>query len=389
MRALLYAIAAFLSFVLLMSFGCAQQKSEIVVIEPPMNNIVETPPVVPSLQCNEGNIVQKDECFLLLATEKSNPEICRNIYSIEKLDACYGMFANSSLEVCKKITGGDAKAACLMQNALSAKSEEICVLIENVKLREECLDKVVPPCMLILDLEKRNLCLAFEKNDYTICQSDYCFKEYALNRSNENACLLMSTPTERYTCVAVVRKSVAACGEAGLTKDVCFENAAKELGDLSGCGLATPGSEYSNRCYLYFAVKDSDMNICKKCHTEENRDACYMGYALQTANVSSCPKVINSLNRIDCYFKAARGNRMPSLCNPIATYQERSSCQAAAINLDAGPLPTDCQYVNIEDWKNKCYFRIARMTYNSSICQLISKGPDKDSCNTLFGLKDE
>jgi len=387
MKAFSTAIAVLLSFALLLSFGCTQ-KNETVVQEPPSAQVKPPSVVAPSAQCGEGNIVQKDECFAALAREKSDPEICRGIYSIEKLDSCYGIFANTSLEVCKKITDGDAKAGCLLQNALKAKSEEICNLIENADLRADCLNRVVPPCMLILDLEKRNLCDALEKRDYSVCQSDYCLKEYAFAREDEHACQIISIPIDRYTCAAVVKKSVAACNDAGLIKDLCIENAAKELDDLSGCDLATPGSEYSNRCYVYFAVRNSDMNICRKCHTEENRDACYMGYALQAANISSCPKVINSLNRIDCYFKAARGNRMPSLCNPIATFQERSSCQAATINLEAGPAPSDCQYVNIDDWKNKCYFRIARMTYNSSICALIGTGPDKDSCNSLFGLKE-
>lgn len=388
MKAFSLAILALLSFALLFSYGCAQQRNEAVVQEPPA---VEPPASQTGAElCGEGNIVQKDECFASLARSESDPEICRRIYSIEKLDACYASFAGMGQSICTKITDAGMKADCLLQNALRAKDEDICGLIENVGKRASCLEQVVPPCMLVADIEKRELCFALEKSDYTLCKADSCFEEYAKNKSDANACQLISAPVEKYSCIAIVGRSVALCGNDGFlksaSKDSCVEKASKELGDVAGCGFATPGSEYSNRCYLHFAIEGGDMDICRKCHTEENRDSCYMGYALQAANVSSCPKVINSLNRIDCYFKAARGNRMPSLCNPIATFQERSSCQAAAINLDAGPLPSDCQFVNIVDWRNKCYYRVARSTYNSTLCGLMTPGPDKDSCNSLFGI---
>lgn len=385
------ALALLVSIVLVFSLGCVQT-GQPVVQEPAQNVTGPQQNVTPPAQvqpCSEGNVVQKDDCFLALAKKEGKTDICKNIYSIEKVDDCYGIFAANDLETCRKVTDAQKRAACITANAKRLKDADTCNLIDNDALRGQCLGQVVSPCMAELDEGKRALCLALEKGDYTKCQSDSCFRAYAENRSDENACGLIKVESARFACVAVVRKDVSACKLASQSpiQDACVEEAAIALGSLDGCAVGTVGSDYVNRCYLYFAVKDSDMNVCKRAAPEEMRDWCYMQFSNETANVSACPRVEEeTINRISCYRQAAIGNRMPSLCNPLAIDSIRRDCYAASIlYLQNGPLASDCPKVYSDDWRNKCYLTAAKFSYNGTLCTFISEGPDRNDCNDLFG----
>lgn len=391
MKAPLAIAISILVFALLFA-GCAQPK-------PPAVNATEQPPVVvpqenesvPSEQpCSGGNIVQKDECFTSLARVNRDSSYCRNIYSIEKVDACYAIFANSSLDICKKITDPGTKWGCLLANAKSGKSDAICKLIENDAIRADCLRAVVPACMLIMDEGQRSLCLALEKNDYTLCATDSCFAGYAQNRSDAVACGGIKVESYRYACAAIVKNDVTLCKQAAQApvQDACIENASIALGSPGDCALATPGSSYANGCYLHFALEYRDPSYCRKPYQEEQRDQCYSDYANMTANISTCPRIINSLNRIVCYRIAAIGNRMPSLCNNMGTASNVRDCYAGSIlYVDAGPVPSDCQYVADAGWRDKCYLRAAIKTNNGAYCTFVGEGPDRQDCNDLFVKK--
>jgi|GEM_PF-730853 len=391
MKAFSLVLVAFVSLSLLLFSGCTQKNQEPTVNETP---VVQPPApdangtnLTPQQPCSSGNIVQKDECFAALAKSSSDPSVCVNIYSVEKLDDCYGYFSAGDIEVCKKVSNPEKRASCLTQNAVRAKSEELCSLIDNDDLRAGCLKQVVPPCMLLLDEDQRSLCFALEKNDSSRCSSDACLGGYAKNRSDVAACAKLSSLVGRFECIAVVQKTVESCklADQAALRDSCVEQASIELGDLQGCDLATPGSDYANRCYLYFAVKQKDNTICRKPFQEEQRDACYSDYANETANVSSCLRVIETLNRIGCYRHAAIDNRLPSLCNDLGNSALMRDCYAASIlYIDAGPVPSDCASVAEAGWKDKCYLRAAIKSNNGTYCSLIGEGPDKTDCSTLF-----
>lgn len=391
MKAFPLAILAMLAISLLFAFGCAQQKNPPVVgpEQPPVPTVQnETRPAPSPQPCSSGNVVQKDECFSTFAKSEGDVKYCQNIYSVETMDSCYAFFANSSLEACKKITDAQTRFGCLYANALKAKSDVICKLIENDRLRADCLKDVVPPCMLIMDENKRSLCLALEKGDASVCWNDWCFLEYAKNRTDANACGGIKAEFYRYACAAIAKNDVMLCKLAAQSpvQDACIENASIALGSPEGCDLATPGSSYANGCHLYFAVENNDSKYCRKPAQEEQRDQCYSDFANRTADISACPKIINSLNRIVCYRIAAIGNRMPSLCNQIGTNTNMRDCYAAStLYVDAGPVPSDCQDVADGDWRNKCYLRAAIKTANATLCTFVGDGPDKGDCEDIFG----
>ncbi len=392
------AILLALSVIILFSFGCAQKPSEPNVAEPPVAEPPKNNTTASAEPCSTGNIVQKDGCFASLAKSKSDPEICKNVYSVEKLDSCFAYFASNNLGVCKQITDAPMRQACLTENARrinSSESESICNLIDNAEARAACLRQVVPPCRLILDPDQRALCIAFEKNDYTFCTSDTCFARYAENRSDSNACNLINSAAEKYACLAVVKKDAGECKNAALApvQDYCVEIAAKRLGSVNGCDLASAGSDYRNRCYLYFAVEERRGSTCNRAEPEfsvgigTSKYWCYEQYASRAADVSVCPKILESQSRIGCYYTAAKKNRMPSLCNPLGNAAWMKDCYAGSIlYVEGGPLPSDCEKVQDSTWKDKCYYKSALATANSTLCGFITPGTsDKDSCDEAFG----
>ena len=385
-----YHILAIFAVSMLLLFGCTQA--------PPGPTVTPEPVVIPTPSpsnnttiaspCTAGNIVQNDNCFASLALEKSDSKYCRNIYAIDKLDACLYHFANSSLELCKQITEADLRFSCLTANAVREKSEATCNLIDNTEAAAACLKKVLPPCMLISDESARSLCIALDKNDFSLCKDDACLAGFALNKSSEIACGAITKQNDRYYCLALVKKSVGACLDAPLVpiQDSCIEQASETLDDVSGCSLATDEGTYQNNCYMHFAVERNNATLCQLVASETNRDTCYKNYSIGTATVSACPKVVESTNRVDCYFKAAKLNRKPSLCNPLGTDDLKNTCYSGAILYPAnGPLPNDCPDVSSTDWRDKCYYQAARATYNGTLCTLMTDGAsDKRNCLSLF-----
>jgi hypothetical protein len=390
MKAPTAVLILLLAFALLFSLGCAQQAKS-----PQVNEEAQEQGNASSMNareaeeqpCSSGNVLQKDECFASLAKKSMDQKYCRNIYSIDKLDECYFLFAGSDLEACKKISNPQMKWNCLLANAKMEKSEEICRLIENDSMRAECLKAVLPPCMLILDESKRALCFAVEKGNPSLCTNDWCLFEYAKNKTDPSACGLISQEFARYACTAIVKGEISICSlsEKEPLRDACYMNYSIETGTPSGCDLATAGSSYANSCYLHFAVKYNDAKYCKKPLQEGQRDECYSDFAKLTANASACSKVINTLNKLGCYRAAAIWNRMPSLCNDIETAIGMRDCYAASIlYVDAGPLPSDCKNVKNDDWRNKCYYIAAIKENNGTYCEFASDGPDKEECNKIF-----
>ena len=385
-----YHILAIFAVSMLLLFGCTQTPPGPVVTPEPV--VIPTPVPAQNITvvspCTAGNIVQNDNCFASLALEKSDSKYCKSIYAIDKLDACLYHFANSSLEICKQITGADLRFSCLTANAVREKSEATCNLIDNTEAAAACLKKVLPPCMMISDESARSLCIALDKNDFSVCKDDSCLAGFALNKSSGIACGAITKQNDRYYCLALVKKSVASCLDAALTpvQDSCIEQASEALDDLSGCSLASDAGTYQNNCFLYFAVERNNVTICQLVSSETNRDICYKNYSISTATSGACLKVVESTNRVDCYLKAAKINRMPSLCNPLWTNDLKNMCYSGAILYPAeGPVPADCPSVSSTEWKDKCYYQAARATYNGTLCGMISEGSsDKRNCLSLF-----
>lgn len=385
----LFAFAVITAILLVMS-GCTQKAQPTVgepsaPLVPTQNNTTVAP--APAAPCTGGNIVQNDECFLMLASQTNNSSICSSIYSTSVLDSCLFGFS-SDINICRQITNASMRNTCLSSIAEAQKSQDICGLITNDGARLACLQKVVPPCQLITDPDARTLCMALDKGDYTLCTSDSCFLQYAINKSASDACILISSPSDKQACMAVVAKDVSVCKQAALVpvQDFCVQKASELLNDSNGCDVATVGTTYRNSCYAYFAVEYLDMGICARASPETARDTCYANYSVEVGDVSACAKIVDSLNQEACYYDSAAANSRPSLCNPLPTQSERNGCYSDGVYGATPPAASDCPLVDSTIWADKCYFEAARGSGNQSLCALISPGSDQDTCNSLFGI---
>ncbi|MEM4348113.1 MAG: hypothetical protein QXN37_00925 [Candidatus Anstonellaceae archaeon] len=376
--------------VLFLAFGCVQQQTQLQVSEQPQIMPANETKIQNQTKVEEictGNIVQKDGCYLELAAKEKNPEWCKQIYSVDKTDVCYSMFANESMQYCEKVLQKELREICLTENAKKLKDEKICLRIEDAKKRASCLEQILPHCML-LNVEERPLCFALEKKDYMECQGDFaCLLAYARNTSDQAACYAMKEERERYFCLAVIKQDPSVCTQASLAaiKDWCVQKSAEELDRIEACDLITAGTIYMDGCYFYFAAKKKDSTICMKASREEKRDECLINYAISTSDSSVCKNVIESTARISCYYKSAKENRMPSLCNPLSTGQLKRECYSLSIFSEYGPLASDCYFVENQEWKDKCFREAAIKSSNASLCDMISPGSDKDYCEDILG----
>ena len=375
--------------ILLLLYGCTQQQPPVVQENPVQGGVQQnsTPnaTVGQAAPCSTGNVVQKDGCFLALAKSESDPQVCRGIYSIDVLDSCYAIFADTNLSICEMISNVGTRDACLAKNAQAQKSSDICGLIADAGAQQACLAGVLPRCML-LNVEDRPLCMALEKGNYSLCDSDSCLEGYAANTSDKSACGAIAKENERLYCEAVADKDVQDCNQGSISvmKDWCAQHAAEALGDQYGCAVATPGSDYSNNCYTDFAVMLNDSSICKNAQPESARDGCYTNYSAQTGTVDACANVVASSSQVGCYYTAARLNRMPSLCNPLQSGSWRTTCYSMTITGQT-PMPADCELVGNPDWQDQCYRAAALEMQNQTYCGFIVQNSTKSSCDSLFG----
>jgi hypothetical protein len=388
------AIIVFISFLLLFLFlGCAQkQNGQTKVEEKPTveekSSQIESQKTEEKTNCATGNVLQRDECFFSLAKNNSNPDLCKNIYSIDKIDECYLYFAEKKgTDFCLKVTDFEKKDNCLLESGIKEKSKEICEKIGNLEKKKECLKQAYSVCALIDDIERQNLCFALERNNYSECKSTLCLYNYAKNKSNEKACLEIESPKDRFSCLAVVKKEQEYCEnlEYQSERDFCFKNYSIERKDDQVCEKITNETIYSKDCYSFFALYYNKTYFCEKISKQADKYECLILYASKNANTTACEKIDETINRGICYIKAASENRMPSLCNDLPTISSRQSCYSQTIlNNPDGPLIFDCPNIKEKLWEEKCYFQAAIKTKTKEYCNYIKTQDEKEKCLDTF-----
>ena len=387
-------VSCLLAFALIMC-GCTQGATTAPVQQPaqqpvqPQENVTNTS--VQAAPCAGQGVTQRDQCFLAHAQGTSNPDTCKNIYSVATLDSCYALFASDNLGICEKITDQSMLDACLLQNAQSQNSSSICNMINDSQKREGCLTQILPPCMAISDPAGQTLCLALQGSNPSLCANNSaCIFAYAKNKSDTNACAMIGSQVDSYACMAVAENSAEACKNAPATsvQDACILEAAELLDNPGACALASPQSSGSNGCYTYFAVKYLNPNYCADTAPQGSSDDCYTNYSIETANSSTCAKVVVPLEQIGCYYKAATDNGMPSLCNPLAqngssaSGAERVECYSLSTLGAGGPVPSDCQFVNDSSWRDECYYTAAKDTSDSTLCGVSAQARTRTSATS-------
>ena len=379
--------------------GANPQVNTPVIQEQPAN---ETPVAVPpknltnvsqvqvqiDAECLEAqNILQRDQCFSDLASEENDVKICDKIYSISTRDVCLDKFSSTDSSVCEKISDAILRQNCYYSNAIRLNDTNYCTNIGDEELKTQCLKALSPPCSFEKDEFATMLCYALEKKDYTLCRTNQCFYAYAIKTNSTDACNLISGELAMQgACKASVTNNGDYCYNLPqeAIQDYCYEMTAYTKNDSYWCGRAKEGSEYGNRCYLTFAIDNSNPNECASSAPETARDECYLDYADAKNDPSVCPKVINSLNRNKCMITTALQNANPAACNGLPYYDKRN-CYNLVIT-GATPIYSadSCASVDDELWQVKCYTTAAQQQKDSSICMKIQDASSRAECTGKF-----
>lgn len=86
--------------------------------------------------------------------------------------------------------------------------------------------------------------------------------------------------------------------------------------------------EAKDICYLYFAEGATDLSICEKIHSREQKDWCYSKIAYNKKESSICDEKIQSIVVKDsCYYNVATEMIDFSLCEKIQDKEEKDLCK--------------------------------------------------------------
>lgn len=368
-----------------------EQPANITPVPPEAVNQTTTAPLPvsqPGSECLAAqNILQRDQCFLDLASSQRDVKMCDQIYSIAVRDGCLDRFADTDEKVCGQMNDATLRQNCFYAAAMRLNDTQYCTPIGDAARRTECLKALSPPCSFEKNETATTLCRALNKKDYTLCTSNQCLFDYAIKTGDRNACAIISGELALSgACQAAVRNESNYCAALPQQsiQDYCYELTAYALNDSSWCGRGSEGSDYRNRCVLNFAINESDVSLCAQAAPETSRDDCYLGYANARNDPSVCPKVINSLNRNKCMISTALKNANPAACNGLLYYDKRS-CYNLVIS---GTVPIyeadSCALVDDPLWQVKCYTAAAQQGSDSSICQKISDAGSKADCLAKF-----
>ncbi|MFH1094788.1 MAG: hypothetical protein V1728_01060 [Candidatus Micrarchaeota archaeon] len=352
------------------------------------NGTIAAPPGRPGSEClSAQNILQRDQCFSDLASSARDVKMCDQIYSIAVRDGCLNRFAAQNERICAQLNDATLKQNCFYAAAMRLNDTQYCTPIGDEARRTECLKALSPPCSFEKDDASTTLCRALNKKDYTLCKSNQCLFNYAIKAGDIGACGIISGESALAgACQAAVKNESNYCGALAQQsiQDYCDELTAYALNDSFWCGRASEGSDYRNRCYLTFAINQSNASFCAPVWPETARDECYIGYANARNDPSVCPKVINSLNRNKCMISTALKNANPAACNGLPYYDKRNCYNLVVSGTTPIYSSFSCALVDDSLWQAKCYTAAAQQAMDSTICQKIDDATAKADCLSKF-----
>ncbi len=372
------------------------------VSAPPNNEPVNAPPVVvqnltpapanaapppPDSACaGAANILQKDDCYLQLSIRARDVSWCDRIYSTATRDDCLNPFAATDAALCERLVDSNLRQDCYEQAARRLNATDYCVKLADAARKLNCLKALSPPCSFEKDNTATQLCRALQKSDYTLCQSNGCFFQYALARNSTDACALISGERAlQLSCTALVTNEPNRCNDDSrqTISDYCLQIGAYARNSSSWCDIADLGSPYRNDCYAHFAIVTGNPSYyCAKAYPESSADDCYLNYSITTDSPAVCQNVVNTLNRNRCLIYTARNNGDPSACNALL-YSDLKSCYNIVLT---GSVPigsgAQCAAVNDTLWHDKCFLAFAQQTSDITQCAQISDQAVAATCRS-------
>lgn len=342
---------------------------------------ISLPNVIPGVNLsNVTNATCGDDCLFGQAMNLTDPGFCKQISDDKRRNDCYIALSNDSLSACVNVQDNATLEGCVMKFAVQRGQTEVCLYLP---------EPYATQCMALLDPcyhnngTARSLCLALEKQDYSQCGGDAeCLFNYSVATGKGDACSAISGAANQSGCASAATHKDK-CYDLSLQseKDLCYEIYATRTNDSRLCSAITPDNLYMLACVGYFVGNGADYGTCDVL-TLNNRWNCYKNYSLGTGDVSGCVAIdkLASSSRFSCMYEFAKKWGDPSACDLTNDPAQTLTCYVGAIMNNTNLDYTHCQAVAQVAWRNKCYMQSALLRGDASLCDLIATENEKNDC---------
>ena len=186
----------------------------------------------------------------------------------------------------------------------------------------------IPLAVGILGGSRTVIALAASSNNTALCRIIPQLEKVEMKVSpglSENDC---------YREVAVKNNNPKAC-ELTPFDGYCYQQVAALFGDVSICERIKAADIFRGACYEPFMREQDEILICEDLKDSNSKSACYMYYVqhVEPANQTICDKnVTNGLieYRDFCYFFVAREKKNAKICEKIVSPIDKKVCQVEA-----------------------------------------------------------
>jgi len=329
---------------------------------------------------NVTNATCGDDCLFQQAMNLTDPGLCKQMSDAKRRNDCYIALSNYSLSACVNVQDNSTLDGCVVKFAVQRNQTEVCLYLPEPQATE-CM-ALLDPCY-IDNGTARSLCLALEKQDPSQCGGgEECIFNYSMSTGRSDACSVIPETAKRSGCMAAVTGKDKCYGlSLQSEKDLCYEIYATRTNDPHLCGAITPDNLYMLACVGYFVDKGADYGTCDVL-TLNNRWNCYKNYSLGTGDVSGCVAIdkLATSSRFTCMYEFAKKWGDPSACDLINDAAQALTCYVGSMMNNSNLDYTHCQAVGPVVWRNKCYTQSAVLRGDTSLCDLIATENEKNSC---------
>lgn len=256
----------------------------------------------------------------------------------------------------------------------------------------------VSMCKYIEDQDSQEYCydyFAKKTNNIALCKSWACPRNFPETNNNPSICY----ESDR-VCIAVAKSDPSLCDKMdnyNEDKAYCYDGLARKFNDFSYCKKASGLSDYSNylsqKCIKDLSVRNNDAESCNQISDSEQKDKCYVEIAIKLNDKSLCEKV--SQGKESCLSDVGLNEKNPLACDilnhPDDKYGNGSYWECNKKLSIALQDPSYCEKIDEEVNKDYCYINVSTQLKNPDICEKITYFEDgRERCYTknAFFLKD-
>jgi len=229
--------------------------------------------------------------------------------------------------------------------------------------------------------EKIDVCL----KETSEAKADSCLIDLAVNSLDDSPCEFVALfPQGRcFLSVGVEASNTFYCGKIidPETKDSCFSEVGKKVGDPDICIQILNDQKARDECYDNAAIKTKNHEACDPIFDPTARDECYISVARVASDVTFCEKAStrrtsDGIQRDICY--ASSKNKLTGeFCAKLMDGNLRSVCFSAAENTPSEQI--NCNVFDDEDSRESCSEWYATYSGDTSLCYELDV-EDQENC---------